>query len=435
MPIFLLMISLNNDASCFPSRKDSAKLCLIQMNVFGGRIVFFPRQKNINKIPSEWFYILSETPYLCAKFSTGMHLKRMKSLLVAVFSLFLMVVSQNSFSQEKPAEHESTEEKFDPTKEILGHIQDAYEFHFFSVGNFHATIPLPVILYSPQKGLSVFSSSKFGHEGEEEYDGYRLVNGNTIVPVDENVKVYDLSLTRNVVQTILALVLFTILMIKIANKYKRGHGVISAPSGSQGFMEVIIIFVREEIAKVNLGDRWMKYMPYLLTVFFFILINSLFGMLPGSANVTGNIAFTFVLGIIALFIILFSTTTHFWKHVLWPPGVPFLVKVILIPVEIAGVFIIKPGALIIRLFANMVAGHIIILSFISLIFIFGAMNTVAGWSFSPVSILFTVFIYFIEILVAFIQAFIFTALTAIFIGQGFEGSDHDVHPATHEGLV
>jgi F-type H+-transporting ATPase subunit a len=133
------------------------------------------------------------------------------------------------------------------------------------------------------------------------------------------------------------------------------------------------------------------------------------------------------LGLISLIVILFSTTTHFWKHIFWPPGVPFLVKVILVPVEVAGVFIIKPAALIIRLFANMVAGHIIILSFISLIFIFGAMNAVAGWGFMPVSILFTVFIYLIELLVAFIQAFIFTNLTAIFIGQGFEGSDHDAH--------
>ena len=351
----------------------------------------------------------------------------MKSLLVAVFSLIMLSFSNNIFAQEKPQVHSTSEEKFDPTKEILGHVQDAYEFHFFSVGNFHATIHLPVILYSPQKGFSVFSSSRFGEEGNEEYDGYKLVDGKTIVPVDEGAKVYDFSLTRNVVQTFFALAIFTFLMINVAKKYKKGYGVVSAPSGCQGAMEPVIIFIGEEVAKVNLGKRWEKYMPYLLTVFFFILINSLFGMIPGSANVTGNIAFTFVLGIISLIVILFSTTGHFWKHIFWPPGIPFLVKLILIPVEVAGVFIIKPGALIIRLFANMVAGHIIILSFISLIFIFGAMNTVAGWGFSPVSILFTVFIYFIEILVAFIQAFIFTALTAIFIGQGFEGSDHDVH--------
>lgn len=360
-----------------------------------------------------------------------MGFKSMKSLLVAVFSLFLLTVSTNGFSQENPADHKKEAEKFDPTKAILSHVHDAYEFHFFSTDHFEAAIYLPVILYSPQKGWSVFSSKRFGPEHNQSYDGYKLVNENTIVPVDENVKVYDLSLTRNVIQTFLALGLFCFLMIKIAQKYKKGDGVVSAPSGAQNLMEPIIVFIREEVAKVNLGSRWQRYMPYLLTVFFFILINALFGMLPGSANVAGNIAFTLILGVISLIIILASTTTHFWKHILWPPDVPFLVKVILVPVELFGLFVIKPGALIIRLFANMIAGHIVILAFISLIFIFGAMSTVAGWGFSPFSVLFVVFDYFIEILVAFIQAFIFTALTAIFIGQGFEGSDHDVPQNDH----
>ncbi len=357
--------------------------------------------------------------------------KSMKTLLVAGSSFFLLLFSYNAFPQEKPSEHKNTEEKFDPTTAILNHVQDAYEFHFFSIGDFHASIYLPVILYSPQRGFCVFSSKRFGPDQDKEYDGYRLENEKTIVPVEDNVTVYDFSLTRNVVQTLLALALFSFLMIKIANKYKKGHGVISAPSGAQGFMEPIIIFIREEVAKVNLGARWERYMPYLLTVFFFILINALFGMLPGAANVAGNIAFTLILGLISLVVILASTTTHFWKHVLWPPDVPILVKLILVPVELFGVFVIKPGALIIRLFANMVAGHIVILAFISLIFIFGAMSTVAGFGFSPFSVIFVVFDYFIEILVAFIQAFIFTALTAIFIGQGFEGSDHDVPHEDH----
>lgn len=350
--------------------------------------------------------------------------KSMKSLLVLVFSLFLTSFYYTAFSQEKPADHKSKEEEFDPTTAILNHVQDAYEFHFFTIGDFHASVYLPVILYSPQKGFSVFSSKRFGHDHNLTYDGYRLENEKTIVPVEEGVTVYDLSLTRNVVQTLIALALFTIVMIKIGNRYKKGEGVTSAPSGAQGFMEPIIIFIRDNVGKNNLGSRWERYMPYLLTVFFFILINALFGMIPGAANVAGNIAFTLILGLISLVVILCSTTTHFWKHMLWPPNVPFLVKIILVPVEVFGLFVIKPGALIIRLFANMVAGHIVILSFISLIFIFGAMSTVAGWGFSPFSILFVVFDYFIEILVAFIQAFIFTVLTAIFIGQGFEGSDH-----------
>jgi F-type H+-transporting ATPase subunit a len=223
---------------------------------------------------------------------------------------------------------------------------------------------------------------------------------------------------------LIALTLLTFMMISIAGKYKKGQGVTSAPKGWQNAIEPVITFVRDDVAKPNLGKKWAKYLPYLLTVFFFILINNIFGLVPGLANVTGNTAFTAVLGIISLVVIIFSTNSHFWGHIFWPPGVPFAVKLILIPVELAGAVLIKPAALIIRLFANMVAGHIIILSFISLIFIFGAMSKVAGWSFSPISVLFTVFIYFIEILVAFIQAFIFTNLTAVFIGQAFESENH-----------
>ncbi len=364
-----------------------------------------------------------------------MRLKSVKSLLVAAFSTILVLFSMVGLAQEHGDNHGETKEPFNPTTVILHHVQDAHSFHFFTIGNFHASIPLPVILYSPQKGLSIFSSSRFGHEGENTFDGYKLENGNKIVSVDPGIKVYDFSLTRNVVQMFLVCSLFILLMISIAKRYKKGLGVTSAPSGVQNFMEPIILFIRENVAKVNLGHRWERYMPFLLTIFFFILVNTLFGLIPGVANVTGNIAFTLLLGIIALIVILFSTTGHFWKHLFWPPGVPFLVKLILVPVELAGVFIIKPGALIIRLFANMIAGHIVILAFISLIFIFGEMGHVAGYSFSPFSVLFIVFDYFIELLVAFIQAFIFTVLTAIFIGQGFEGSDHDVHPGSHDGML
>lgn len=367
-----------------------------------------------------------------------MAVQRIKSLLVAVFSLGIILFSNASFAQEPgegeaavhATEHGEEGEKLDPAKIILEHIKDAHEFHFFTIGDFHASIPLPVILYSPTKGMSTFSSARFGHEGEEVYNGYKLEEGN-IVSTDGSA-VYDFSLTKNVVQMILALALLVFLMTGIARKYKKGQGVENAPKGWQNALEPVITFVRDDVAKPNLGHKWEKYLPFLLTMFFFILINNLFGLIPGAANVTGNTAFTAVLGVVALIVILFSTNRHFWGHIFWPPGVPFLVKIILIPVEVAGVLIIKPAALIIRLFANMVAGHIIILSFISLIFIFGAMNKGAGWGFSPVSILFTVFIYFIEILVAFIQAFIFTNLTAVFIGQSFEGGHDDVDGHTNE---
>ena len=346
-------------------------------------------------------------------------------MLVACFSLFLVLISLPAVANE-----EVPGEKLDPAKVIMEHIQDSHEFHFFTLkkadgSEFHATIPLPIILYSKERGLSVFSSSKF-HHGHEAYNGYKMEH-DKIHAEDPTVHVYDFSITKNVMQMFIALTLLVVVMLNIAAKYKKGQGVTSAPKGWQNAIEPVITLVRDEVAKPNLGGKYKKYLPYLLTVFFFILINNLFGLLPGSANVTGNIAFTVVLGVISFFVILFSTNKHFWGHIFWFPGVPTPIRIfIMLPVELLGVFT-KPFALIVRLFANMVAGHIIILSFITLIFIFGEMNGIAGWGFSPLSIGFAVFIYLIEIMVAFIQAFIFTNLTAVFIGQAFEGGHDEAH--------
>ncbi len=366
-----------------------------------------------------------------------------KSFTIAAFSLFLTFATLTAFAQQEEAPHGAAtehstaghdtaeKEAFKPGDAILHHIADSHEFHFFSHkksdgSEFHATLPLPVLVYSPQRGFSAFMSSKF-HHGHEMYNGYKLdhdkvvavdANGN----VDESVKVYDFSITKNVSQMLLALIVLVLILTSIAKKYQKGQGVTTAPKGFQNAIEPVITYVRDDIAKPNLGPKYKKYLPYLLTVFFFILINNIFGLLPGAANVTGNIAFTAVMGIISFFVILFSTNKHYWGHIFWFPGVPLPVKILMIPVELLGVFT-KPFALIVRLFANMTAGHIIILSFISLIFIFGEMSQVAGYAFSPVSIAFAVFIYVIEILVAFIQAYIFTVLTAVFIG-GAIGDHH-----------
>jgi F-type H+-transporting ATPase subunit a len=219
--------------------------------------------------------------------------------------------------------------------------------------------------------------------------------------------------------------------LSVAKSYAKGQGVTSAPKGKQNLIEVLVAFVRDEVARPNLGHKANKYLPYLLTVFFFILINNIFGLIPGTANVTGNIAFTAVLGIISFIVILASSNGHYWGHIFNPPGVPGFVKPILVIVEFLSVFI-KPFALIIRLFANMVAGHIIIICLISLIFIFAEkINPAAGWASSVISIAFTVFIYFIEVLVAFLQAFIFTVLTAVFVGQAFEGEHHEESATAH----
>jgi F-type H+-transporting ATPase subunit a len=390
--------------------------------------------------------------------------RRVKSLLVAVFSLLIASFFNKTNAQPGEGDHhpsaqevrgaEVKEEKkgFNAPEVIFGHVLNAHEFHFMDIGEHPITIPLPVIVYSPQRGLTSFMSSKFEH-GHKVYDNYRLLtdeyikhhrldpkkyNPQDIVAVndkgeiDETVKLYDISLTRNVVQMLITLILFTWVMLRIAKRYKSGIGVSSAPKGSQSLIEPIITFVRDQVAKPNLGPKSDKYLPFLLTVFFFILINNIVGLIPGSANVSGNIAFTAILGIIAFIVILGSTNKHYWGHIFNPPGVPLGVKFILVPVELLSVFI-KPFALIIRLFANMVAGHIIIICLISLIFIFGQLNVYAGWGASPLAVGFTIFIYFIEVLVAFLQAFIFTMLTAVFIGQAFEGSHDDVNH--HEDAI
>ena len=375
-----------------------------------------------------------------------MNAGHIKCLLVAAFSFFSCLV----FAQGEPGASAKTEkESFDADEVIFGHVLDAHEFHFFSYqgknGKEHAAvISLPVILYSPQRGFSIFMSSRFD-EGKKTYRGYELLtkekieglgldpqayNAGQIVAVNERggiesgMKVYDFSLTRNVVQMIIALGLLVWVMLSIAKKYKQGEGVNSAPKGTQSLLEPVINFIKDEVAKPNLGHKYQKYLPYLLTVFFFILINTLVGLIPGTANVTGNIAFTMVLALISFIVILFSSNKHYWGHIV-NPSVPVGIKPILIIVEILGIFT-KPFALMIRLFANMIAGHIIIICLISLIFIFGAMSKTAGWGFSPLSVAFVIFIYFIEILVAFLQAYIFANLTAVFVGQAFEGGHADV---------
>ena len=385
----------------------------------------------------------------------GMMNRLFKSFTVAVFSVFLISISLPAIADGGEGDKaEKKKKSFNAQEVIFGHILDGHEFHFFDIFVNDSTkkpvgIPLPIIIYSPQRGLNVFMSSNF-HHGQEAYKGYRIItehfqqklteqglnvkkeglNVGKIIAVteddklDASVSILDLSLTRNVVQMILALSLLVWIMISIANRYKKGEGVKTAPTGMQNLMEPIIAFVRDEVAKPNLGHKYEKYLPYLLTVFFFILINNIFGLIPGTANVTGNIAFTVVLGLISFVVILASSKKHYWGHIFNPPGMPLGIKFILVPVEVLSLFI-KPMALIIRLFANMVAGHIIIICLISLIFIFAGLNVYAGWGTSIFSIAFTVFIYFIEILVAFIQAFIFAMLTAVFIGQAYEGEHHD----------
>ena len=358
-----------------------------------------------------------------------------------ITSIALLLTSFSVFASQAdtavavvPATHEASAHKegMNISEVIFGHIKDAYEWHVFSFGDFEATVHLPVILYSPTKGLSIFSSSNFGtHEAPTSYEGYQLAgeNHNSIVAVDGS-KVYDFSLTKNVVAMFVAVIFMLIIFLNVSKKYKK-NGSDKAPSGFQNLIEVCIEFIQDEVAKPALGLHYRRFMPLLLTIFFFIWITSMLGLIPGGANLTGNIAVTCCLALIAFVVMLFSSKKHFWGHLFNPPGMPFFVKVILVPIELISL-LIKPTALMIRLFANMLAGHIVLICFALLIFIFAEMNVFIGSGFSIISVALATFSMLIELLVAAIQAYIFAFLTAIFIGQMIEEHSHEAGEREYE---
>ncbi|MEM9837015.1 MAG: F0F1 ATP synthase subunit A [Bacteroidota bacterium] len=375
--------------------------------------------------------------------------------------------------------HESCgHDEYDPAGVILHHIADANEFHLFG----EVAIPLPVITYAPGKGVFTALSSQF-HHGHTAIDGYVLNHGRVNRIADSSFPVmegeteiecivhmtetddkgkskdvyyakhegnmykldapsvldggllgggitsfYDFSITKNVFTMILAALLLIFLWTTIARRYKTNEG--KAPSGVQSLMEPFFTFLRDEITIPMIGEKhYERFQPFVFTIFFFVLFCNLFGLIPffpGSANVTGNIAVTLTLAVIAAIVAYFNGNKHFWEHTLWMPGVPAGIKLfILTPVEILGL-VIKPFSLMVRLFANITAGHIIILSLISLIFIFGNNGeSVAGASAGAVvGSAFTLFMNCIELLVAFVQAFIFAILTASYIGAAVEEHEH-----------
>lgn len=359
--------------------------------------------------------------------------KRIFSLLVLIFTVF--VTTGTVFAQhEETVHHEDAahgheapaeKEGFNASKVIFSHIGDSHYWHLFDINGHPVNMPLPVIIYHPEKGIETFSASKF-HHGHEAYNGYFIDPNNKMkekILSEDGASIIDFSITKNVLSMLVSVVLLLVIMTNVAKKYKK-NGVMTAPSGFQNALEPIITFIREEVAKPNLGSKYMKFMPLILTMFFFIWINNMLGLLPGGANFTGNIAVTACLAVISFVVMIVNANKHFWGHLLNPPGVPFGVKLLLVPIEIISLFI-KPIALMIRLFANIMAGHIVILSVISMIFIFGSISAVAGWGFVPVSLAFSIFMFFLELLVAAIQAFIFANLTAVFLGQAIEEPHHD----------
>jgi F-type H+-transporting ATPase subunit a len=343
-------------------------------------------------------------------------------ILISFFTFLLLAgTSISSFSQEVPKKTEGAAE-FDASTFILDHIADSHEWHILTKSNGeNVALYLPVILYSKDKGLDVFSSRNLA-EGKI-YKGYKLEEEGDlkgkIVSVDaegianeENLPL-DFSMTKAVIGMLSAAIIGLVLFLSLSRSYRKTG--ISHPKGIQSFLEPVILFVRDDIAIPNIGPhKYEKYMPYLLSAFFFILINNLMGLIPApppfGANVTGNIAVTFVMATCTFVITQLSGNKAYWKHIFAAPGVPFWLLPIMIPVEIIGLFS-KPFALMIRLFANITAGHIIVLSLICLIFIFNSLSV------APVSIFFVIFMDFLELLVAFLQAYIFTLLSSLFIGM------------------
>jgi F-type H+-transporting ATPase subunit a len=313
------------------------------------------------------------------------------------------------FSNVSQAQSSEAEEPFNAGDMIMHHILDSHVWHFWD--GHYGTVFLPIIVYSEERGLNVFSSSNFydDHHNIIEYDGYKLEHEHITLASGESV--LDLSITKNVAALFMNAIVMLLVFISVAQGFKKNAG--KAPSGIQSFFEPIILYIRDEVIKPNIGHGYEKFVPYLLSLFFFIWFGNLFGLLPGAANLTGNIAVTFVLAIFTFIITNVSGNANYWKHIFWTPGVPLPIRVIILPVEIIGI-ITKPISLMIRLFVAISAGHIVILSLIAMAFIFSSYAVGIGSS------IILVFINLIEILVASIQAYVFTIFTAVYIGLATE---------------
>ncbi len=384
------------------------------------------------------------------------------------FLLFMMLIifaSVDAFASGEGGH----EEAYDPVSSVLHHISDANEFHFVK----GVSIPLPCIVYAPGEGWSFFSSAVFEH-GHKAYNGYvlnhgrvnRIADGNfpkgkvdiegiehkevkdektgeerevsyAIVDGKEYVldppstldgglvgggvtSFYDFSLTRNVAMMILAVLLLFWLFSTVARAYKRREG--KPPRGVQSLMEPLFVFMRDEVAKPMIGPKYEKYLPFIMSLFFFVLILNLLGLFPPfGANITGNISVTLALAVLTFLVVNLSGNKNYWRHVFWMPGIPAWVKIILTPVEILSLFI-KPFALTIRLLANISAGHIIILSIVGLIFLLGHSGQSIGGAIGGgvIGMLLGLLMNLLEILVAFVQAYIFAMLSASYIGAAIE---------------
>lgn len=364
---------------------------------------------------------------------------QIKTLKTLILSLFLSI-SFMGFSSES-VEETNDEKEFNVTDMIMHHIKDAHDFHITDWNGHAISFPLPVILWT-NDGLVTFMSSEFHHDDtgsvvvekggqrfvkyhEEIYYAKEEADHGVFLSYDDthhptNAKPLDFSITKLVFSMFLSIILLVLIFGASARAYKKSEN--GVPTGIAKFTEPLIVFIRDEVARPNIGEKhYKRFLPFLLTLFFFIWINNLMGLIPFfpfSANLSGNIAFTLVLAFITFVITTLVGNKDYWKHIFWMPGLPVPMKIFLAPIEFMGIFI-KPVSLMIRLFANISAGHIIVLSLISLIFIAKSV-----WV-APASIFFSVFISVIELLVVAIQAYIFTLLSALYIGGAMEEHEHE----------
>ena len=360
---------------------------------------------------------------------------------------------ENHAHEEHEGDSHGEKETFNAGEMIMHHVMDSYDIHLMDIDGNAVSIPLPIILYSVDDGLSIFMSSAFhhGHAAKNRYildheHIYRLGENNPYANETEHLDAtealglgyseqswggvlageagafVDLSITKTVAGILITSILMFLVFGYVAKAYKRGAN--EAPRGFQAAMETLILFIRDEIAKPSIGHKYERFMPFLLTIFFFIWFANILGLIPfiGGFNVTGNIAVTLVLALFTFVMTTINGNKNYWGHIFATPGVPGWLLPLMIPIELLGVFT-KPLVLCLRLFANITAGHIIILSFMSLIFIFAEIyGTSAGYGASVVSLLFGIFMNTLEILVAFLQAYVFTLLSALYFGSAVE--DH-----------
>tara|TARA_B100001989_G_scaffold104955_2_gene73436 strand:+ start:4531 stop:5535 length:1005 start_codon:yes stop_codon:yes gene_type:complete len=324
-----------------------------------------------------------------------------KSLLI-FFLIFFYCSTTSLFADKK-------EDSFDMGGMIMHHILDDYQYEIVH----GLAIPLPIIIYSEEKGLMIFSSSKLFDDNhvplEKGYNGFKYYHGK-LKPVDIDASFVDLSITKNVFFLILTASLMIIVFILVARGYSKKN---QAPKGIQALFEPIIILIRDDVVKKNIGSNYERYLPYMLTLFFFILFGNILGLLPAAANLTGNIAVTLTLAVFTFLLTNFSGNKHYWKHIFWTPGIPLPMRILILPIEIIGV-LTKPISLTIRLFAAITAGHIVILSFIGFTFIF------QSYFVGIFSAMFVVGLNLVELLVAAIQAYVFTLFSSIYIGMATE---------------